>query len=155
VHTEVPSSWRGLFYQRVRWIYGNLQCIWFHLRRKGALVGTRISGFPVFAYENTFKAPVEFLRASVPFGVALGWLPIDVLYGYMGLFLLFFISVKVSFAVENEPSPGFSDLVAYYSIWPIFFILPYSAAAWKFLTGANVTWRQETCRGTTAQRERA
>ena len=155
VHTEVPSSWRGLFYQRVRWIYGNLQCIGSHLRRKGALVGTRMSGFPVFAYENTFKAPVEFLRASVPFGVALGWLPIDVLYGYSGLFLLFFISVEVAFAVENEPPPGFPDLVAYYSVWPIFFILPYSAAAWKFLTGANVTWRQEARRGVLAQRERA
>jgi cellulose synthase/poly-beta-1,6-N-acetylglucosamine synthase-like glycosyltransferase len=155
VHTEAPSSWRGLFYQRVRWIYGNLQCIGFHVRRKGALVGTRMLGFPMFVYENTCKAPVEFLRASVPLGVALGWLPIDVLYGYLALFLLFFISVKVSFAVENELLPRFSALAAYYSLWPIFFILPYGAAAWKFLTGAHVTWRQEARRGVLAGETKA
>jgi cellulose synthase/poly-beta-1,6-N-acetylglucosamine synthase-like glycosyltransferase len=63
VYTETPSSWRALFSQRVRWCYGNLQCIWRQLQRTNGRQGFRLSGLPIFVYENLVQPIVELGRA--------------------------------------------------------------------------------------------
>jgi cellulose synthase/poly-beta-1,6-N-acetylglucosamine synthase-like glycosyltransferase len=30
-YTEVPSSWKSLFFQRRRWVFGNIQCLFWHI----------------------------------------------------------------------------------------------------------------------------
>lgn len=50
--TEVPESWKFLYWQRRRWMLGNLQCAWRHRAamhpwRKGFLGGWALPGFVV------------------------------------------------------------------------------------------------------------
>lgn len=144
VHTEIPCTWRALFHQRVRWFYGNLQCIGRQLRRVDGGVGFRLSGVPVFTYENLAMSLVEFGRACIPPVVAFGCAPIALLYAYFGLLLVKCGSVILTFGLEGERAPSVMAIAAQYSVWPMFMIYPNLVAAWKLLTHQSICWRKAT-----------
>jgi cellulose synthase/poly-beta-1,6-N-acetylglucosamine synthase-like glycosyltransferase len=141
VYTEVPLSWRALLHQRIRWLYGNLQCMLRHLRRQPARP-MPLSGFPLFAYENLMKPPVELLRAGIPVLVGAGWISLYFLYGYLVLLMLHVTSVIRSFAHEGEQPPSLLLIVAHYLLWPLFTICPFLVAVCKFITHTPISWRK-------------
>jgi len=143
VRTEVPCTWRTLFHQRVRWFYGNLQCIGRQLRRADGGVGLRLSGVPIFVYENLVMSLVELGRACIPIVVAFGWTSVALLYAYLGLLLVNCGSVVLAFRWEEERVPPITAIVARYSIWPIFLICPNLTAVWKLLTHQPICWRRK------------
>lgn len=144
VHTEMPCTWRALYHQRLRWFYGNLQCIGRQLRRADGGIGIRLSGVPIFTYENLIKSLVELGRACIPLVVALGCAPRALLYAYLGMLLVKCGSVKLAFCLEDEQAPSAVVIAVQYSLWPMFSICPNVVAAWKLLTHQPVSWRKAT-----------
>jgi len=142
VRTETPSTWRSLYYQRIRWIYGNMQCIARNRRPKDRGRRWRFHDIPAFVYENTWKPPLEFCRALVPILTLGGLIPSYMLYGYFGLMLLNWLVVASSYRIEAESSRELLLVPLQYALWPIFMIVPYCVAVWHFLFRHQVAWRR-------------
>ena len=147
VRTETPSTWRSLYYQRIRWIYGNMQCIARNRRPKGRSRRWRFHDVPAFVYENTWKPPLEFCRALIPFLVIAGLVSRYMLYGYLGLLLLNWLVVASSYRIEAESRRELLFVPLQYALWPIFMIIPYCVAVWHFLFRHQVAWRQSSHTG--------
>jgi cellulose synthase/poly-beta-1,6-N-acetylglucosamine synthase-like glycosyltransferase len=149
VYTETPSTWRALFNQRVRWCFGNLQCIGRQLRRTNGPAGFRLSGLPIFVYENMIQPVVEFGRACIPVVVMLGWArwPVALLCAYAALLLLTWSTVVFSFRLEGERSPRLFAIAIRYALWPVFAICPYVVAVWKLMTLQSIRWGKAERKG--------
>ena len=142
VRTEAPSTWRTLYYQRIRWIYGNLQCIARNRRPKDRRRRWRFHDVPAFVYENMWKPPLEFCRALTPLFAIGGLVSRYMLYGYLGLMLLNWLVVACSYKIEVESRRELLFVPLQYSLWPFFMIVPYCAALWHFMLRHPVAWRR-------------
>jgi cellulose synthase/poly-beta-1,6-N-acetylglucosamine synthase-like glycosyltransferase len=141
-YTEVPSTWRSLFDQRVRWLFGNFQCIRDYWDCARTTSSWRFYGFPVFVYENTVKPPLEFYRSTVPILVLSGLVHPIALYAYVGLLLLNWLSVAVAFRRQKATANELLLVPLQFALWHFFLILPYCAAVWHLAVGHQVSWRK-------------
>lgn len=139
VRTEVPSTWRTLLHQRLRWIHGNMQCIAFHAWRSRRR--WRFYGLPVFVYENVWKPPLELCRALTPLLVLVGAASPVALSGYLALALLNWSIVVLSYRIEQESPRELLLAPVQYAVWPFLIIFPYYLAIWHFLRRNQVPWR--------------
>jgi peptidoglycan-N-acetylglucosamine deacetylase len=147
VHTEVPATWRALFFQRRRWMHGNLQCIWQHLASRQFRHSALIYGMPNFMYENIVKPPLECVRACIP----LLWLGHAIepglMAGYGILVLLNWSIVLQAYLREGERMSEVLWAPLQYLVWPLFLIHPYVAAGWLCVTRRNISWKKDSRRG--------
>jgi cellulose synthase/poly-beta-1,6-N-acetylglucosamine synthase-like glycosyltransferase len=135
--TEAPETWRVLFHQRVRWLYGNMQCIQQNHRSRRLLYASA-----PFVYENVWKPPLEFARALTPMLLPISNQPQLLVGGYLLLLLLSWVAAALTYADEHEDRSDALYVPIYYVLWPIFIIFPYSIAAYHFLTRRGVKWRK-------------
>lgn len=139
VWTEVPTTWPSFFRQRLRWIHGNLQCIF---RDPGGQFGAGRSfyAFALYAYENLWRPPLEFARACLPVLVLAGVLPAAWIFGYAGLLMLNGLVVAIAYGTEEESLREVRYFPLQYAIWAMFLIVPYCVAAWHCVFRYRTPW---------------
>ena len=150
VWTEVPSTWRSLFQQRLRWIHGNLQCIFRNQSSQFSTVHRGRYASAAFVYENLWRPPLEFARAGIPVLVLIGALPAGSILGYVGLLALNWLVFAISYRVEQESARELLYVPIQQAIWPIFLIIPYCLAVWHYVFRNQTPWGRAARNGTLA-----
>lgn len=136
VRTDVPTTWRALLRQRLRWIHGNLQCIFRGKESQRAADHQSRYASLAYVYENLWRPPLEFARASIPVWVLAGVLPVGWMAGWTGLLALNWLVMILSYEAEGEDRRELLYIPVQYAIWPVFLIIPYCLGLWRRVTRA-------------------
>jgi peptidoglycan-N-acetylglucosamine deacetylase len=151
-YTEVPASWKNLFFQRRRWFFGNIQCILGYISEWKQCIKKPFYGFPFFFYENIGRPVFEFTR-NITVILFMNF------YGLHNMLLVLAVSFCISVAraiafyiVAKEPVSDIVYLPARFVVWPLFNVIPFSLAALHFLSGQGVAWNKLARSGDVAER---
>lgn len=137
-HTEAPSTLRPLFRQRLRWMYGNLQCI--NAKRAPASSARTWLSSATFAYESVLRPPLEFFRAILPIAFIGSSAYGQLMSSYLALLALSCGVTLLSYHMDRERLHELLYYPIYYVLWPVFLIVPYCAAVFLLMCNRSISW---------------
>lgn len=141
-HTEAPSTLRALFRQRLRWMYGNLQCIYVK-RAPSASTRSWLSS-ATFACENLLRPPLECFRASLPLVLIGSSAYVPLMISYLVLLALSGGLALLSYRMDRERPHELLYYPIYYTLWPLLLIVPYCAAVFLLMCNRSIAWNKAT-----------
>lgn len=142
--TETPTDWRALFRQRLRWLYGNLQCAWRH---RGALFRPRRAALGFLGLPNVWFAQL-LAYLLLPLAAAatvrvVEWIGPWAAAAYLGLFGLDVAACRLAFRLDRSP-PAPAWLIASQRLcFPFFALAVFLAAAARWGARRPVGWKSE------------
>lgn len=142
VYTEAPITWRSLFRQRVRWIYGNMQCTALHLGQLRARNAMSLLGLPLFIFDNFLAIPLKFLFIVFPFFFIRDAVFSRLLIFYGACVALDWIGVALIYWHVKERKIEILHVPLKWFMWPIFMMAPYVVALWHFVGRRGVGWNK-------------
>ncbi|TAL84018.1 MAG: glycosyltransferase family 2 protein [Rhodanobacter sp.] len=142
VYTEAPITWRSLFRQRVRWIYGNMQCAALHLGQLRSCNAMSLLGLPLFIFDNFLAIPLKFLFIVFPLFLIRDAIFPRLLIFYGACMALDWIAVALIYWHEKERKIEILHVPLKWCIWPIFMMAPYMAALWHFVRRRGIGWNK-------------
>lgn len=141
-YTEAPITWRSLLRQRVRWIYGNMQCAALHLGQLRSCNAMSLLGLPQFIFENFLAVPLKFLFIVFPFFFIRDAIFSRLLLLYGACITLDWIGVALIYWHEKERKIEILYVPLKWCIWPVFMMAPYLVALWHFVWRRGVSWNK-------------
>ncbi|RQR47352.1 glycosyltransferase family 2 protein [Burkholderia sp. Bp9126] len=141
-YTEAPVTWRGLFRQRWRWIYGNMQCAGLHLKNIKGFNGMSALWFPLFVFDNFIKIPIWFAFVAFPFAFIADAIFLKLLHYYCACISMNCIIAALTYCHERERKLEILYLPIKWCVWPAFSLFPYAAAIWHYLGHRPIGWQK-------------
>jgi poly-beta-1,6-N-acetyl-D-glucosamine synthase len=141
-HTEAPGTLRTLFRQRLRWMYGNLQCI--YVKRAPSASARSWLSSATFAYENLLRPPLECFRAILPVVLIGSRAYVPLMISYLVLLALSGGLALLSYRMDRERLHELLYYPIYYTLWPVLLIVPYCAAVFLLLCNRSIAWNKAT-----------
>lgn len=101
--TEVPSTWKGLWAQRVRWTTGYLQVIWKHRDTFGRHGLFGWFGYLDLVFRNVVAPVLVVLLVPLAWSIFRAGSLHTVVWALVGLFLLDGVSAGIAAVIGKEP----------------------------------------------------
>lgn len=148
--TEAPTDWGGLLRQRVRWLFGYLQCLFKHKR-----LFLRADVLGVFAMPNLLYAHLLVFLLPLPALLGLtrapAWVSWQVmLTGLAGVVAVDLVVAAWIWWLDREDARDLLHVPIQRLVWPFLLYATFVRVVWQALVHGTVPWARPIRRGALA-----